>query len=61
MTPTITYLAAQAHRDDLLRNTRRHRGYGDRGFEGHVRQMLRRAPPRQATRRTRPVPVAAHR
>lgn len=56
MTPTISYLAVQAHLDDLQRDARRH----PRGYEARVRQMIRRAPPRQVTRRKRLVPVASH-
>ncbi len=55
MTPSITYLAAQPHFDDLRREAE-HR----RAVEARVRQMLRRAPPRQTTRRPRMSPVASH-
>ncbi len=56
MTSVISYQAVQAHLDDLYRDARRH----PHGYEAHVRQMMRRAPPRQVTRRTRMVPVASH-
>lgn len=55
MTPTLTDIAAQTHRDDLYRDAQRRRR-----IEQHVRQMIRREPPRQATRRTRLIPVASH-
>jgi hypothetical protein len=53
MTPSLSYLAVQAHLHDLHRPTRRHPGY-----EARVRQMVRHAPPRQVTHRTHHVPVA---
>jgi primosomal protein N'' len=55
MTTSLSYLAVQAHLHDLHRDSRRHRGY-----EARVRQMVRRAPPRQVTHRTHHVPVARH-
>jgi hypothetical protein len=55
MTPTFTYIAAQTRRDDLYRDAERHRR-----IEQRVRQMIRREPPPQVTRRTRPVPLASH-
>lgn len=55
MTPTITYLAAQAHADDLRRDAE-HR----HAVEARVRQMLRRAPPRQTIRRRHLIPAATH-
>jgi hypothetical protein len=55
MTPTITYLATQAHIDDLRREAE-HRG----AVEARVRQMLRRAPPRQTVRRPHMIPAATH-
>jgi hypothetical protein len=39
MTPTLSYLAVQAHLDDFHRDARRHGGY-----EARVRQMIRRTP-----------------
>jgi hypothetical protein len=55
MTSTISYQAVQAHLDDLYRDARRH----PHGYEAHVRQILRRAPPRQVTRRRRMVPAVS--
>jgi hypothetical protein len=55
MTPTLTYMHAETHMDELRRDAQRRSR-----IEGRVRQMIRRAPPRQVTRRTRQVPVASH-
>jgi hypothetical protein len=55
MTPPLTYIHAQTYVKELRRGAH-HRS----GVEAHVRQMIRRAPPRQVTRRTRQVPVASH-
>jgi hypothetical protein len=52
MTPTPSYLAVQAHLDDLHHDARRHPGY-----EARVRQT-RRGPHPKVTRRPRPVPHA---
>lgn len=56
MTPTIGYLVAQAHIEDLRREAEH-----SRAVEARVRQMLKHAPPRGMTRRTRLIPVAGHR
>jgi hypothetical protein len=53
MIPTPSYLAVQAHLDDLHRDARRHPGY-----EARVRQT-RRGPHPKVTRRPRPVPLAS--
>jgi hypothetical protein len=45
MTPTVTYIAAQTHLDDLYRDAQRHRR-----VEQRVRQMITREPSRQVTR-----------
>ncbi len=55
MTPTLSYLAVQAHLGDLHRDARRHPGY-----EARVRRMTRHTPPPRVTRRTRHVPLASH-
>ncbi len=55
MTPTLTSIHSQTHVEELRRSAQRRPG-----VEAHVRQMIRRAPPRQVTRRTRHVPVASH-
>lgn len=55
MTANLSYLVVQAHRDDLYRDAARHRVN-----EVRARQLLRHAPPRPVTRRTRTVTVASH-
>jgi hypothetical protein len=54
MTPNLTYLAAQAHIDDLHRDARRHHRH-----EEARRQMIRIAPPRHVIRRPRLAAVAS--
>ena len=46
MAPTLSYLAVQAHLDDLHHDAWRHRAY-----EARVRQMTRRSPPPKLIRR----------
>jgi Heat induced stress protein YflT domain len=56
MIPSIDCLAAQAHTEDLRREAEH-----SRAVEKRVRQMLRRTPPRQTTRKRRMIPAAGHR
>lgn len=60
MNPYLNHLVVQAHINDLYRDVQRSRTRPRHGrLEARVRQMIRRAPPRRVTRRTRQVPVAS--